>query len=58
MKTRRSKTIWVLVLALAVLLLGAGLLLHRLGARPSSLYESVVDTFFTENTDAAGILSR
>lgn len=54
MKTRRSKTIWVLVLALAVLLLGAGLLLHRLGARPSSLYESVVDTFFTENTDAAG----
>ena len=41
MKKRNPRKIWFLLLALAVLLVCAGLLLHRLGVAPSALWEAV-----------------
>ena len=56
-KKRTQNRIWVFLLALAVLLVCAGLLLHRLGAEPSALYEALSGGTGTESApfDESGI---
>ena len=51
MKKRNPRKIWFLLLALAVLLVCAGLLLHRLGVAPSALWEAVTGGTGTEQAE-------